>query len=257
MEQNQTQTITLSPESKVPRHVAVIMDGNGRWAKDQGQERLYGHHHGVDAVRAVVQTAAEIGVEYLTIYAFSTENWGRPTEEVDGIMALLAGTILSELDSLTASGVKMHFIGDLNSLPNGLQRSIDIARETIVPADKLRLNLVIALNYSARWEITEACREAATQVRDGELSLDDITPDFISNHLTTVGIPDPELLIRTSGEQRLSNFLLWQLSYTELYFTPVLWPEFGRNELLAAIKEYGRRERRFGRITPTNTDQEI
>lgn len=258
MEQNETQTISFpSAESAVPRHVAIIMDGNGRWAKHQGQERLYGHHHGVDAVRTVVKTAAEIGVEYLTIYAFSTENWGRPTQEVDGIMTLLAVTILSELDSLTRAGVKMHFIGDLSSLPASLQHSIHVARDTAVAADNLRLNLVIALNYSSRWEITNAAMRVATLVRDGKLEPEMITEELIEEQLTTAGMPDPELLIRTSGEERLSNFLLWQLSYTELYFTPVLWPEFGRDEFMAAIREYGRRERRFGRLTPTNPDQEI
>ena len=241
----------ISPETaldKVPRHVAVIMDGNGRWAKGRGEERLFGHRHGVDAVREVVKTAAESGVGYLTIYAFSTENWGRPTDEVDGIMELIAGAILSELDTLTGAGIRMNFIGDLASLPESLRASIRTAQAVRIPDRQLRMTLNVALNYSARWEITEAMRQIGTLVQQGDLSPDEITPSLISDHLATRGIPDPELLIRTSGEQRLSNFLLWQLSYTELYFTDTLWPEFGRDQMLAALREYGRRERRFGRL---------
>ncbi|MDE5945445.1 MAG: di-trans,poly-cis-decaprenylcistransferase [Rikenella sp.] len=234
--------------SAVPRHVAVIMDGNGRWARGQGEERLFGHRHGVDAVREVVRTAAEAGIEYLTVYAFSTENWGRPTEEVDGIMTLIAGAILSELDTLTEAGIRMRFIGDLTSLPTALQESIRTAEAVVIPGDRLRMTLVVALNYSARWEIAEAMRRIGSRIQDGTLSPNDITQETISEHLTTRGMPDPELLIRTSGEQRLSNFLLWQLSYTELYFTETLWPEFGREGFLAALREYARRERRFGRL---------
>ncbi|WP_071135465.1 polyprenyl diphosphate synthase [Millionella massiliensis] len=248
MIQNDSHISPSEALSKVPQHVAVIMDGNGRWAKGQGEERLFGHRHGVEAVREVVRTAAETGVRYLTIYAFSTENWGRPTEEVDGIMELIANAILSELDTLTRSGIRMEFIGDLASLPQSLQESIRTARTVHIPDDQLRMTLNVALNYSARWELTEATRQIAALVQNGTLAPQDITPDVISDHLATRGIPDPELLIRTSGEQRLSNFLLWQLSYTELYFTDTLWPEFGRDQMLAALREYGRRERRFGRL---------
>ena len=248
MIQNDSHISPSEALSKVPQHVAVIMDGNGRWAKGQGEERLFGHRHGVEAVREVVRTAAETGVRYLTIYAFSTENWGRPTEEVDGIMELIANAILSELDTLTRSGIRMEFIGDLASLPQSLQESIRTARVVHIPDDQLRMTLNVALNYSARWELTEATRQIAALVQNGTLAPQDITPDVISDHLATRGIPDPELLIRTSGEQRLSNFLLWQLSYTELYFTDTLWPEFGRDQMLAALREYGRRERRFGRL---------
>ena len=248
MIQNDSHISPSEALSKVPQHVAVIMDGNGRWAKGQGEERLFGHRHGVEAVRDVVRTAAETGVRYLTIYAFSTENWGRPTEEVDGIMELIANAILSELDTLTRSGIRMEFIGDLASLPQSLQESIRTARAVHIPDDQLRMTLNVALNYSARWELTEATRQIAALVQNGTLAPQDITPDVISDHLATRGIPDPELLIRTSGEQRLSNFLLWQLSYTELYFTDTLWPEFGRDQMLAALREYGRRERRFGRL---------
>lgn len=248
MIQNDSHISPSEALSKVPQHVAVIMDGNGRWAKGQGEERLFGHRHGVEAVREVVRTAAETGIRYLTIYAFSTENWGRPTEEVDGIMELIANAILSELDTLTRSGIRMEFIGDLASLPQSLQESIRTARAVHIPDDQLRMTLNVALNYSARWELTEATRQIAALVQNGTLAPQDITPDVISDHLATRGIPDPELLIRTSGEQRLSNFLLWQLSYTELYFTDTLWPEFGRDQMLAALREYGRRERRFGRL---------
>lgn len=248
MIQNDSHISPSEALSKVPQHVAVIMDGNGRWAKGQGEERLFGHRHGVEAVREVVRTAAETGIRYLTIYAFSTENWGRPTEEVDGIMELIANAILSELDTLTRSGIRMEFIGDLASLPQSLKESIRTARAVHIPDDQLRMTLNVALNYSARWELTEATRQIAALVQNGTLAPQDITPDVISDHLATRGIPDPELLIRTSGEQRLSNFLLWQLSYTELYFTDTLWPEFGRDQMLAALREYGRRERRFGRL---------
>lgn len=248
MVQNDNHIPSAPTLDKVPQHVAVIMDGNGRWAKDQGEERLYGHRHGVEAVRGVVQTAAEAGVRYLTIYAFSTENWGRPAEEVDGIMSLIAQAILSELDTLTGAGIRMRFIGDHASLPASLQESIRIAEAAVIPAEKLRMTLNIALNYSSRWELTQAMRQIAAAVKDGNIRPEEITQETVSNHLATAGMPDPELLIRTSGELRLSNFLLWQLSYTELYFTDTLWPAFGRDQMLAALREYGRRKRRFGRL---------
>lgn len=223
------------------------MDGNGRWAQSQGKERLHGHSHGVDSVRSVVHTATDLGVEFLTIYAFSTENWGRPTDEVDGLMELLSYTIMSELEPLTTSGVKMHFIGDIDAMPQSLQESIKVARERT--PDQIKFNLVIALNYSSRWEITRAVNHIAEQVAAGKIKAEEITQDTITQNLTTYNIPDPDLLIRTSGEQRLSNFLLWQLSYTELYFTTTLWPDFGADALVAAIEEYSRRDRRFGTVT--------
>lgn len=248
MVQNDNHISTAPTPDKVPQHVAIIMDGNGRWAQGQGEERLFGHRHGVDAVREVVKTAAGAGVRYLTVYAFSTENWGRPTDEVDGIMALIAQAILSELDTLTGAGIRMRFIGDLSSLPEALQESIRTAEAVVIPEDRLRMTLNVALNYSSRWEITEAMRQIGTLIQDGALRPDDITQETISEHLATRGIPDPELLIRTSGEQRLSNFLLWQLSYTELYFTDTLWPEFDGARMQEALSDYGRRERRFGRL---------
>ncbi|MEG1607182.1 MAG: isoprenyl transferase [Mucinivorans sp.] len=231
---------------KIPRHIAIIMDGNGRWAKAQGEERLVGHHHGVDSVRAVVRRASDLGVEYLTIYAFSQENWGRPQSEVDGIMELLSATIMVEAESLSRNGVKIHFIGDTNSMPESVQQSLKVAAN--LPMERVRLNLVIALNYSARWEITLAMQTLAQKVQQGILLPEQIDESMVSKNLTTKDFPDPDMLIRTSGECRLSNFLLWQLSYTELYFVPTLWPDFGGDELEAAVVEYGHRSRRFGRV---------
>ncbi|CDN32152.1 Undecaprenyl diphosphate synthase [Mucinivorans hirudinis] len=225
---------------KIPRHVAVIMDGNGRWARGEGQQRLFGHHRGVDSVRQVVSAARELGVEYLTLYAFSTENWGRSAEEVDGLMELLAFSILNELPQLTQQQIKFRFIGDTTKLPSKTRQSIELAEQTVV--EDVKMHLVIAVNYSSRWEIVEAVKSI---VREG-IAAGDVTVDTISDRLQTVSMPDPDLMIRTSGEQRLSNFLLWQLSYAELYFTPVLWPEFDGEQFREAIKEYNSRDRRFG-----------
>lgn len=222
------------------------MDGNGRWAKNQSQDRLFGHSRGVDSVRQVVATAAKIGVEYLTIYAFSTENWGRPQEEVDGLMELLSRTIASEIEPLAKEGVKLHFIGDVEKLPVDLREQIKIARDREI--ENVKLNLVIALNYSARWEIVEATKKIAQKVKDGGVGVDQIDEKMFADNLQTVNIPDPDLMIRTSGEERLSNFLLWQLSYTELVFTDVLWPEFDKDEFLKTIDIYANRSRRFGKI---------
>lgn len=231
---------------KVPRHVAVIMDGNGRWASSHGQERLSGHRSGVDSVRDMVKKAASIGIEYLTIYAFSTENWGRPRSEVEGLMQLLSYTITQEMEPLARSGVKLSFIGDIKALPSHLKDSIKKAEEITV--SPIKLNLVIALNYSAREEIATAVRQIAEEVSSGRLQIDNIDQNTVERHLMTQNIPDPDLLIRTSGEQRLSNFLLWQLSYSELYFTEVLWPDFTADEFLKAIEQYQYRERRFGLV---------
>lgn len=229
-----------TPVTNIPQHVAIIMDGNGRWAKEQNQQRIYGHQYGVQSVRSVVQTAAKIGVRYLTVYAFSTENWGRPEDEVQGIMELLSATILSQTSDLQSNRVRLKFIGNLTELSSELQQRIVWAEnvEILEPV----MTLVVALNYSARWEITRAMQ----QIVDSGIPASAITQETISNHLTTASIPDPELLIRTSGEVRLSNFLLWQLSYTELYFTSTLWPDFSGEQFMEAIKEYNRRQRRFG-----------
>ena len=213
------------PEN-IPRHVAVIMDGNGRWAKERGQERVYGHVNGVESMRKVIRAAMKWGVKYLTAYAFSTENWGRPREEVDALMELLCRTIADETDELDANGVRIRFIGQTDVLSD-----------------------VVALNYSSRWEIVRMAQRVATQVRDGDLQVCDIDAEVVSRNLETAGIPDPDLLIRTSGELRLSNFLLWQLSYSELYFTETYWPDFDEAQFDRAIEEYRKRERRYGVLT--------
>lgn len=222
------------------------MDGNGRWAQNQSQDRLYGHSYGVESVREVVKGAVDLDIKYLTIYAFSTENWGRPQSEVDGIMQLLATTIANEIKPLASKGVKMEFIGDLSILPIEIQERIKEAQS--VEIKEVKLTLIIALNYSARWEITRAMQLIAEKVKDGSIQPKDITQDTISEHLTTSSVPDPELMIRTSGEVRLSNFLLWQLSYSELIFTDVLWPDFNKEEFTKAINIYLSRVRRFGKI---------
>lgn len=229
-----------TPVTTIPQHVAIIMDGNGRWAKEQNQQRIYGHQYGVQSVRSVVQTAAKIGVRYLTVYAFSTENWGRPEDEVQGIMELVSTTILSQTSDLQSNRVRLKFIGNLTELSTELQQSIAWAEN--VEIQEPIMTLVVALNYSARWEITRAMK----QIAESGIPATEITQETISNHLTTASIPDPELLIRTSGEVRLSNFLLWQLSYTELYFTSTLWPDFSGEQFMEAIEEYNRRQRRFG-----------
>lgn len=230
----------------IPRHVAVIMDGNGRWATSHGQDRIQGHRWGVDSVRDMVKKAVDIGVQYLTIYAFSKENWGRPQDEVDGLMQLISYTIMQEVEPLSKSGVRLSFIGELGALPQELRDSIKKAESMVV--EPLKLNLVIALNYSARQEITLAVKQIAARVQSGSLGLEDVDQEVVSEALMTRDMPDPELMIRTSGEQRLSNFLLWQLSYAELYFTDVLWPDFTGDEFLKAIEQYQGRDRRFGLV---------
>lgn len=227
---------------KIPQHVAIIMDGNGRWAKEQGHERLWGHSHGVDSVRAIVKKSVELGIRYVTLYAFSTENWGRPQEEVQGLMELLFQTIANETEKLAESGVRLNFIGDRTSLPEKLQQKISDAENIYIKTEKL--TLIIALNYSSRWEITEAVKRI---IREG-IKEEDINEKIISDNLCTKNYPDPDLLIRTSGEIRLSNFLLWQLSYSELYFTDIYWPDFDGKALEEAIMYYSRRNRRWGKL---------
>jgi undecaprenyl diphosphate synthase len=232
---------------KVPQHIAIIMDGNGRWAKQKGMPRVLGHRSGVKSVRDVTEAAAEIGVKYLTLYAFSTENWTRPPAEVTALMTLLVETIKGEIRDLNKNGVRLMAIGDLEALPPASHRAIVQGMEDT--RHNTRINLVLALNYSAKWEILRAARQLAEQARAGLLQPADINEDLFENALSTHGIPDPELLIRTSGETRISNFLLWQIAYAELYFTPVFWPDFGKKELFEAILSYQRRERRFGMIS--------
>lgn len=232
---------------KLPQHIAIIMDGNGRWAKQQGQHRIFGHEHGVKSVREMVEASVEIGVKYLTIYAFSTENWNRPQEEVVALMQLLVTTISGEVESLHKNGVSLQAIGDLKSLPkdcyNELMDGIEKTK------NNKKLTLVIALSYSSKWEITNAVKQIAQKVKENKLKIDDITENTIAENLNTVGMPEPELMIRTSGEHRISNFLLWQLAYAELYFTDKLWPDFKKEDLFEAIIDYQNRERRFGKIS--------
>lgn len=232
---------------KLPLHLAVIMDGNGRWAQKQGQMRVFGHQNGVKAVRDTTEAAAEIGIKYLTLYAFSTENWNRPREEVDALMELLIHTINQEKETLHKNNIRLLAIGDLKSLPTGCYQELQEAiRET---AGNTRMSLVLALSYSSKWELTNAMREIAKEVEEGKIKADDINEQSIASHLNTASIPDPELLIRTSGEHRISNFLLWQIAYSELYFTDKLWPEFGKEDLYEALIDYQNRERRFGLVS--------
>ena len=233
--------------NKLPQHVAIIMDGNGRWAKEKGKMRAFGHQSGVLSVRDTVEGAVKAGIPYLTLYAFSTENWNRPKLEVYALMELLVSTINRETKTLMDNGVKLNAIGDLQSLPGKCYKQL---QETI---DKTSGNnsctLTLALSYSSRWEITRAARLLAQDVKDGKLNPEDINEDAFSGRLNTAGIPDPELLIRTSGEYRISNYLLWQLAYAELYFTPKLWPDFRREDLYEAVIDFQKRERRFGKTS--------
>jgi len=234
-------------KDRVPKHVAIIMDGNGRWAAQFGNERTFGHEHGVEAVRSVVEGAGEIGVEFLTLYAFSTENWARPKEEVDALMGLLVHAISEETDELFKSNVRLQVIGDVKSLPDHVQEKLAWS------IDKLKassgLTLVLALSYSSKWEIVEAVKRIAEQVKLGKLEPSEINYDMMDCFLNTSEMPDPELLIRTSGECRISNFLLWQIAYSELYFTPKLWPDFRKEDLFEAIYDFQNRERRFGKTS--------
>jgi undecaprenyl diphosphate synthase len=234
-------------KQKVPQHIAIIMDGNGRWAKQQGENRIYGHYEGVNSVREVVEASAMAGVNFLTLYAFSTENWNRPKEEVDAIMELLVATITMETQQLHKNNVRLQAIGNLNSLPPAclqeLNESIDLTSKNT------GLTLVLALSYSSKWEIVNAMQEIAKDIQATKIKPEDISEKTIENYLCTKHIPDPELMIRTSGEHRISNFLLWQLAYAEFYFTDKLWPEFRKEDLFSAILNYQHRERRFGKTS--------
>ncbi|WP_131838103.1 isoprenyl transferase [Acetobacteroides hydrogenigenes] len=232
---------------RVPQHVAIIMDGNGRWARKLGNQRLFGHRKGVNSVTASVEIAAELGVKYLTLYAFSTENWSRPKDEVEGLMTLLVSTIESETPNLNKNNVRLNAIGDLDSLPTGVLEKLLKAIENT--SGNTGLVLTLALSYSARWEITKAIRDICKDVEGGKLDMGAINEQTVSLYLTTREMPDPELIIRTSGEQRISNFLLWQCAYSEFYFSPVLWPDFNKEEFIKAIVDYQKRERRFGKTS--------
>ncbi|MEQ8702733.1 MAG: isoprenyl transferase [Phaeodactylibacter sp.] len=233
--------------NKLPRHIAVIMDGNGRWAKQHGKPRVFGHKNGVTSVREVTEAAAELGVEYVTLYAFSTENWKRPKLEVGALMRLLVETLSKEIQTLNKNDIRLKAVGDLSKLPDITHKALldGIAKTQ----NNQRMTLVLALNYSGRWEITEAARNLCEKVRSGALSPEDINQSMLGEHLSTQGIPDPELLIRTSGETRISNFLLWQIAYAELYFTPTFWPDFRKAHFYQAIIDYQQRERRFGKTS--------
>ena len=233
--------------ARIPQHIAVIMDGNGRWAKMHGKERLFGHYNGVESVRAVITASVQLGVKCLTLYTFSTENWNRPKAEVDGLMELLVENIVKETPTFHKNNIRFTTIGDNSLLPEKALRKLE---ECIADtASNTGMTLVLALSYSSRWEITNAVRKIATKVKNGELNVEDIDDQVVSDNLTTAGIPDPELLIRTSGELRLSNYLLWQMAYTELYFTDTLWPDFREESFYEAIIDYQKRERRFGKTS--------
>ena len=233
--------------NRLPQHIAIIMDGNGRWAQEQGQDRLFGHYHGVISVRKVVEAAAEFGIKYLTMYAFSTENWDRPTEEVNGLMTLFVETIAKEVPDLNKNNIQLQFIGDLSALPPHASQAL--AQATADTASNTGLKLIIALSYSSRWELVHAAQQIADQVKNGHLDPAQIDEAVFAQNLTTKGIPDPELMIRTSGEHRISNFLLYQLAYAELYFTETRWPDFRKEHLIEAILDYQSRERRFGKTS--------
>lgn len=233
--------------NSIPEHVAIIMDGNGRWAKSHGENRLFGHSKGVDAVRETIKAARELKVKYLTLYAFSTENWNRPKEEVEGLMNLLVMSLTEEIDEMNENGVRLQAIGDIKGLPQDCQNSLNGAIDKTKSNKKV--TLVLALNYSSRWEIKEMVKSMSVKIAQNELSEKDITNGLISDHLTTAGIPDPDLLIRTSGERRVSNFLLWQIAYTEFVFLDIFWPDFGRAQFVEAIYDFQNRERRFGLVS--------
>jgi undecaprenyl diphosphate synthase len=229
------------------KHVAIIMDGNGRWAKKQSKIRIFGHKVGVKAVRDTVEGAAELGLKYLTLYAFSSENWNRPKKEIDALMELLVNTILDETKTLMDNNIKLEAIGNLEDLPKKCLQNLNNTIEKTV--NNTHMTLVLALSYSSKKEVTQAIKSIVKKVENGDLKSDEINEDLIQNHLYTHNIPDPELLIRTSGEQRISNFLLWQIAYSELYFTDILWPDFRREDLYKAIVNYQKRERRFGKTS--------
>ena len=232
--------------NNLPRHIAVIMDGNGRWAKNKGAARIFGHRNAIQAVKDVTEGCGELGIKYLTLYAFSTENWGRPKEEVDALMELLVNTLQKEISTLHENQVKLRTIGDVTHLPKDCQNNLAQAIEATKNNSGLIMQL--ALNYSGRWEIVEAAKKLAEEVKKGLIQPEEIDEHYFSEHLKTAGIPDPELLIRTSGELRVSNFLLWQIAYTEIFITPTLWPDFRKEHLYEAICAYQKRERRFGKV---------
>ena len=232
---------------RLPQHIAVIMDGNGRWAKEHGKQRIFGHQNAIQAVREVNEACAELGVGYLTLYAFSTENWNRPGDEVNGLMTLLSQTIKKETSTLLKNGIRLNVIGDIDRLSQSIRDELSRTIDSTSKGE--RMELTVALSYSGRWDITNAARRMAQAAKDGNLDPNNITEEVVSSYLSTAGRPDPELLIRTSGELRISNFLMWQLAYSELYFTEKYWPDFRKDDLYEAILDYQHRERRFGKTS--------
>lgn len=247
IDRNMTSIKELLDMTRIPRHVAIIMDGNGRWAKSHGKERVFGHQEGVDSVDKVTEAAAELGVEYLTLYAFSTENWNRPQAEVDALMEILSMTLRTHIGKISKNNVRLLVIGDMERLSDKTRENLQHAMDET--AQNTGLKLVLALSYSARWEISNAAKLIAEDVKNGKLSVSDIDEKLFSQYLTTKEMPDPDYLIRTSGELRISNFLLWQLSYSELYFCDLFWPDFKKEQFYEAILDYQRRERRFGKTS--------
>jgi len=234
-------------KNKIPRHIAIIMDGNGRWAAKHGSARTCGHEQGIEAVRSTMEGAEELGIKYLTLYAFSTENWKRPKDEVDALMSLLVQAIDNETEELIKYNISLKAIGDIKKLPVTLRDKLNECIRKL--SSNTGPNLILALSYSSKWEITEAAKKIAYDVQECKVSPEDINDKLFSNYMQSAGIPDPELLIRTSGEYRVSNFLLWQIAYTELYFTDILWPDFRKEDLFKAVYDYQNRERRFGKIS--------
>ena len=242
-------------KQRLPRHIAIIMDGNGRWAQEQGQDRLFGHFHGVESVRNIVEGCAELGVEYLTLYAFSTENWDRPEYEVNGLMELLVDTIRRETETLNKNNIKLHVIGDRRMLSEAVNKELDESLE--ITGQNTGLNLIMALSYSGRWELVNAVRNIAADVEAGRLKAAEVDQATLQQYLWTSEFPDPELMIRTSGEYRISNFLLFQLAYAELYFTNTRWPDFRKKHLYEAILDFQNRERRFGKTSAQITNDPL
>jgi undecaprenyl diphosphate synthase len=234
-------------KERLPKHVAIIMDGNGRWAKSKGKSRIFGHRQGVNTVRDIVEASAELGIGYLTLYTFSIENWRRPSTEIKSLMKLLVGTIKSELNKLIKNNIKLHVIGDISRIPETTMRELNLAIEKTKA--NTGLNLIMALSYSARWDITQAVSKIVIECKNHNADVRMINEEYFKNFLSTSEFPYPELLIRTSGEYRISNFLLWELAYTELYFTEKKWPEFTKDDLVMALIDYQHRERRFGKVS--------
>jgi undecaprenyl diphosphate synthase len=239
--------------ARLPSHIAIIMDGNGRWARQRGMDRIFGHKQGVKALRDVIEASAELKIRFLTVYAFSTENWGRPDEEVSALMGIMVQSLNKETDTLIKNNIRLTVIGDTERLATDVKERL---LETInVTSEATGLNLIVAMSYSSRWEMTEAAKRLSEEISGGSVDPDSVNEFNFEKYLTTYGVPDPELMIRTSGEMRISNFLLWQLAYSELYFTEILWPDFGKEELYKAIIDFQKRERRFGKTSEQLLDK--